>query len=673
VKKSSTAPVIVVVTILAFGLCCCLLVSIGVLYVLYQIGEEVSTANVNKPFPLLIDRSPTPPVIVIRPPVETVPLDTLSLLQSTTVPMNDLPDLACRLEGKCNLPLTMNPPAVPRQVGEQGRFWVTNMDTHENFRVYATLRYITPHVYFWVEDDLKSKEKQIATLAEAFENKIYPTNRAFFGSEWTPGVDDDPHIYILYARGLGYSIAGYYASTDEYHPLVHEYSNAHEMFVFNADAVGLGEQFTYGVLAHEFQHMIHWYLDRNEESWLNEGFSEVAAFLNGYNAGGFDWLYTLDPDLQLNDWPNNPSETSPHYGAGFLFLTYFLDRFGEEVTKDLIANPLNGLSSVDDVLRETNATDSLTNQPLTADDVFMDWVVTNYLMDGSVGDGRYYYHNYPDAPQANATETLETCPYEPVNWNVHQYGVDYIRITCRGNYILHFEGATLTHLLPTDPHSGSYAFWSNKGDESDMSLTRVFDFTSQDGAITLSYWTWYDLEEDYDYLYLEVSEDGQHWQIITTPSGTPEDPTGNNYGWGYNDRSGGGPVWIQETVDLSQYAGKAVQIRFEYVTDAAVNGEGFLLDDVSIPEIGYQTDFEADDGGWRGAGFVRVENRLPQTFRLALILRGGQTTVQMLTVSLDQTADIPLHLGEDLREAVLVISGTTRFTRELAAYRLSIH
>ena len=47
-----------------------------------------------------------------------------------------------------------------------------------------------------------------------------------------------------------------------------------------------------------------------------------------------------------------------------------------------------------------------------------------------------------------------------------------------------------------------------------------------------------------------------------------------------------------EEVDLSQFAGQKVQIRFEYITDAAVNGEGFLLDDVQIDAINYQEDFE---------------------------------------------------------------------------------
>ena len=201
-----------------------------------------------------------------------------------------------------------------------------------------------------------------------------------------------------------------------------------------------------------------------------------------------------------------------------------------------------------------------------------------------------------------------------------------------------------------------------------MTLTREFDLSEVDSA-TLEYWTWYDLEQDYDYLYLEVSEDGEHWDILTTPSGTDKDPSGNSYGWGYNGESGG---WIKESVDLSAYAGKKIQIRFEYVTDAAVNGKGFLLDDVSIPEINYETDFESDDGGWEGAGFVRVENRLPQEFRLALILqKDGEITVQKIPLQDDQTAEISFSLEEG-DSATLVVTGVTRFTREKASYEVSV-
>lgn len=672
--NKKTSPYIIIIAVIAVLLCCCILISSLGLYTLYQIGKNIDPYT--GIFPSLT-KTPSAPIVIKRPLAETVPLYTLMLLDNTVVPENNVPELACRLEDKCNVPLTLEPPATPRQVGERQTFWVSNVDTNENFQVPATLVYVTTHVYFWVQDGVDFKAKELEALAKNFENKIYPTNRAFFGSEWTPGVDGDPHIYILYARGLGSSLAGYYSSADEYNPLVHEYSNAHEMFLFNADTVDLGEKYTYGVLAHEFQHMIHWSLDRNEESWINEGFSEMAAFLNGYNVGGFDWLYTSNPDIQLTDWPNDPNATSPHYGAGFLFLTYFLDRFGENATKTLVADPGNGMKSVDETLQAIGATDPTTGQPISANDVVVDWMVTNYLLDKSAGDGRYVYHNYPEAPQVSPTENLSTCPVQ-VNYSVHQYGADYIQITCKGDYTLSFTGSTVTRLVPADPHSGSYTFWSNKGEESDMTLTRTFDFTDHNGPITLNYWTWYDLEEDYDYLYLEASEDGEHWQILAVPSGTAEDPSGNSFGWAYNGLSGGGPDWIQESVDLSQYAGKSVQVRFEYVTDAAVNGEGLMLDDVSIPEIGYQSDFENNDGGWNANGFVRIENVLPQTFRLALILKGRNTSIQMIPVTSDQTAQILLSIGDDpggrddVNEAILVVTGTTRYTREQANYSIEM-
>jgi hypothetical protein len=391
--------------------------------------------------------------------------------------------------------------------------------------------------------------------------------------------------------------------------------------------------------------------------------------LNGYDIGGFDWLYSMDPDLQLNDWPNDPSATTPHYGAGFLYVNYFLDRFGEEATQALVKDPENGLDSVDNVLRQIDATDPSTGQPIGADDVFIDWAVTNYLLDGSVGDGRFVYNNYLSAPQTSPTESVYECQGEPIGRTVKQYGVDYILINCSGDYTLRFEGSTIARLLPEDPYSGSYAFWSNKGDESDMTLTREFDFTGVSGSIDFTFQTWYDLEEDYDYLYFEVSEDGERWQIITTPSGTAEDPSGNSYGWAYNGVTGG---WMQETIDLSQYAGKKVFLRFEYVTDAAVNGEGMLIDDVAVDAIGYFSDFETDDGGWIPDGFVRVQNALPQTFRLALIEEGTATTVEMIQLDEDQTVEIPLSITGDVNSATLVVGGTTRFTREAGSYTIEI-
>jgi immune inhibitor A len=610
---------------------------------------------------------PTPDIV--RDPITPGAYDTLRNLEESIVPNNDLAEIAQRLEGKGEIPVTTGDQVVQLEKGAKEKFWVGNEDTHEHKKIDATLAYTGENIYFWVEDGVDFNKRDLENLADEFDKKIYPTNREFFGSEYKPGVDNDPHIYILFASGLGDNIAGYFSSIDSVNPLAHEYSNGHEMIYFSADNVGLGEEFTYGVLAHEFQHMIHWYQDRNESSWLNEGFSELSAFLNGYDIGGFDYAFISNPDLQLNDWPNDPDATTPHYGAGFMFVTYFLDRFGEKATQALVADKDNGMDSVDGVLKTLAITDPETSQSVTADSVFADWVVANYLMDGNVADGRYTYHNYPQAPKANDTEGIYLCPMDWQERTVSQYGTDYIKFTCTGTLNLMFEGSTGVGVVPQDAYSGYYAFWSNKGDESDMTLTQEFDFTDTSGPLTLTYKTWYDLETDYDYIYLEASEDGQTWKILDTPSCTTDDPSGNSYGCGYNGTTDG---YIEEKVDISQFAGKKVRLRFEYITDAAVNGEGFLLDDVTIPEVNYETDFEKGNGGWEGSGFVRIENRLPQTYIISLIKNGSVTNVERITLNDDQTYSLPIEIGNSVNDVVLVVSGSTRFTRQTASYRFKL-
>jgi immune inhibitor A len=663
-EKNTNLPAIVIGIVVL--LCCiCVLVG-GMLWYGYFTLAQVSPLT-DSPMSSTNGGTPTPEPQVTRPPVDSISNGTLETLQNTIVPLNDPRALACRLKDLCNVPQVIATSAAPRFVGDTDSFWVHNLDTNTNNRVQAVLRYATPHMYFWVEDGVTYNERELKALADDFENKIYPTTREFFGEEWSPGMDGDEHIYILYARGLGFSIAGYFSSADSVHPLIHEYSNGHEMFLFNADNTPLGSPFTYGVLAHEFQHMIHWNQDANETSWLNEGASELAAFINGYDPGGFDWFYISNPDLQLNDWPNDQNGTTPHYGAAFLFMTYFLDRFGEDATKALVRHPANGLESVDIVLEEAAATDPLTGGAITADAFFMDWAVTNFLLDKAFGDGRFIYNNYPSARRASPTETFYTCPQDSVLRTVRQYGVHYIGIECAGEYTLSFTGSTVTKLLPADPYSGDFAFWSNKGDSSNMTLTREFDFTDVSAPIELSFRTWYDIETDWDYLYLEASEDGELWEILLTPSGTGTNPSGNSYGWGY---TGVTSDWIEEKVDLSKFAGRKVFIRFEYITDAAVNGEGFLLDDVEVAAINYRSDFEADDGGWQADGFARIQNVLPQTFGLALILT-NDSSVTMIPLNEDQTAEIPFSLKSG-EKAVLVISGATRFTREPASYQIEI-
>ncbi|MCX6072660.1 MAG: immune inhibitor A [Chloroflexi bacterium] len=675
-QGSSVKWLVIGIVVVLVG-CLCIVVAVvggGVLAGLWATNQEglVPTVSSEEYFD---EPTAVPLATVVGPESGTIPdaaLETERQLIAADVPVVDLLDLAVRLKGIQNPPRVVAETAAAIPVGTVRTFWASNTDDDTNFQVDAKLAYASDHVYFWVEQGVDYQKRDVENLVKVFEERSYPNNREFFGSEWTPGVDGDVHLYVLFAGNLGDNIAGYYSSSDEYAPMVREYSNAHEMFYINSDTVELGDVFTDSVMAHEFQHMIHWYRDRNEQSWLNEGFSTLSELLNGFDIGGSDYAYAMEPDIPLTYWPS-PVE-GRHYGQSFLFLAYFLDRFGEEATRALVADAANGLVSIDQVLADLGAQDPDSGQILTADDVYADWAVAAVLNDPSVEDGRFAYDRYAEAPTIELSDEFESCPLTETR-TVEQYGLDGIALRCSGDWSVSFEGSTLTQVVPADPHSGDFAFWTNRGDESDMKLTRAFDLTYVSGEVSAEYWLWYDIEEDWDYVYFEVSDDGgETWKILTTPSGTAYNPTGNSYGWGYTGFSGGvdGGEWIQESVDLSAYAGEEILLRFEYITDAAVNGDGLLLDDFSIPALDYATDFESDDEGWQAEGFVRMYNRVPQTYRLMLIEQTRETTVRPIEVDAEQRAEFEISLGGDVDEAILMVIGTSRHTWQPAPYRISL-
>jgi hypothetical protein len=594
----------------------------------------------------------------------------LAMLENTLIPTADLNQLAEKFEGKRNIPTNLTTAPINYQVGDKLSFYVVDTDTNETRVARATLQYETEHIYFWIEDGVSFDKRNLKTLVDRFANQIYPTNQEFFGKEWLPGVDNDPHLYIFYGNGLGEQVAGYCSSTDVVLPVAHEYSNAHEMFYINAEGQTLTDPYTLSVMAHEFQHLIHGYHDANEELWVNEGFSELATFLNGYDAGGFDYLFSYDPDLQLNYWPSNPDESTAHYGASFLFVTYMLDRFEEDFTRAVVADEDNGMVSIDKVMQEQGIIDPLNGERETADGLFSDWAVANYLKDSSVLDGRYDYHNYTDGPQMSPTETLYDCGNASVNGDVHQYGTDYIELSCDGSFEVTFSGRSVVDVLPLPSEDHGKFWWSNRGDSSEITLSREFDFTAVSAPILMTYDTWYEIETDYDYLYLLASVDGGNWQIVDTPSCTLSNPAGNSYGCAYNGMSDG---WITETVDLSQFAGHKVTLMFDYVTDGAVTEDGFALDNLSIPAVDYVESFDENDGGWDPAGFVWIENLVPQTFLVSLVNTANvDEPVSSFTVEAGETLKFSFNGDSSAGELAIVISGSNRFTRQTAQYTLQI-
>ncbi len=688
--------IVIVVVVLLIVCSCCLCGGFGFLF---YMRNAPSTPT---PTPVLLPVTPVNPVTPVDPdtpvtpglpPTRSAPLpdetaETLAALQEAQVPDSDLHELGIRFLGvPSDTPTTTHTVSPDYPIGFRRQFNVSNVDNDEQFEIYATLVYKTEHVYMWVEENASVDNNKLKKAADLFEKHTYPTNREFFGSEWTPGVDNDPHLSILHARNLGDTVAGYFSSPDSYVRTVRDDSNEMEMFYINIDNVTIGDDFYNGVLAHEFQHMIHWNNDRNEATWLNEGCSELAMELNNraypggnYDVGGSEYAYLRRPDTQLTTWPEGSAgDASPNYGGSYLFMSYFLDQFGEDATKALVNHTENSMESVDMVLSEN------LGLSLNHEDVFANWTIANLLDDTALDAGQYGYRDITvSTPRLDATYRMRTAPFTNRS-TVNQYGVDYIKVQSKTPVRFSFTGSTQTALMDTQAYSGKYLWWSNREDESDARLTRIVDL-SDATEVELRFWSWYYIEEDWDYAYVvvgttdagvipgDVNSDDIRWEILDDQSlgCRSTNPNGNNFGCGLTGKSD----WVQLTADLSAYAGQEIALRFEYITDAAVNQAGFAIDDVEIIADGqrlFGDDMEKDgDSGWIAEGFVRHANVLPQQWIVQLVTYGATPEVQRLLMLNGASGEWVIPMSNQQDEAVIVISALAPVTTEVATYELSL-
>lgn len=587
----------------------------------------------------------------------------LDALLKAEVHERDLYALTRRLKNISQpIPKVVNDSAPSFKVGDQRVLWVADEPNKKHFTTTATLRYVTPHVYAWVQNGARVDDNALKKSVDIFDGKIYPTDRQFFGSEWSPGVDNDAHVNIF--NGFVPGVGGYFSSADEYPSIVNPFSNQGEWFYINTNDVQPGGSNYEGVLAHEFQHMIHWNNHKNADTWLNEGMSELAMKLNGYSVGGSDTAFLRAPDTQLNAWREDPNASVPHYGGSFLFQSYFLERFGEKMTQEVVREQVTGFAGYEAVLDRART-------GFHFNDVFQDWVVANILNDPSVGGGRYAYKDLRS--KATIQSSATTYPFNKSGGTVHQYATQYVDLKSPaqpGNYSLTFQGSTSVALAGAEPHSGQFFWYSNRGDDSGMMLTRAFDLRSVKQA-TLSAWLWWDIEKDYDYAYVEVSTDGgATWGTQKGQHTTDSNPNGHNYGNGFTSRS---DQWIEERFDLNAYSGKEIMVRFEYLTDDAYNATGLLVDDISIPELNYRDDAENGDGGWQADGFARIGNHLPQKFAVQIVKFGAQTIVTRLALDANNRAQVALQgFGGNVTRVVVAISGLTPVTTETATFTLSV-
>ncbi|GAB4148748.1 MAG: immune inhibitor A [Candidatus Promineifilaceae bacterium] len=593
------------------------------------------------------------PAGIVQQPAAAGSFADLDALRQSDYPVHDYYESARRLSDMAVGQRTVSAPAYA--VGDS-RVFIT-----DSGRSKATLVVVTDHLYFWVEDGLDLDVEALVAAAEQLETDYLPRLRHLFGDIWQPGMDNDAHFSVLHLEQFAsHDEIGYFDSGDEYPRTINTASNEQEIIYLNMEFLEVGDEWYLGTLVHEIEHLIQWYVDGNEATWLDEGLAQLAETANGLDSVDtyLDWL--AQPDIQLNRWNYEDDDAVyAHYGAAYLLSLYVWEQLGEEAVRELSRHSANGLEAVQEVLR--------TYRPETSLEQFLaDWAAANWL-DGESPLPRYGYEQlHLRDPHTNAQ--VKRLPYAGVE-ELSQFGVDYVELSLSGPVTITFAGDTLTPLAAVPPRSGSRMWLAPPLDNLSAQLTQAFDLTGLSQA-TLNFWAWYDLEPEWDFAYVAVSVDaGTTWSLLDL-----EHATAGQYGPAFGGRSAGErddqDGWVAESISLDAYVGGEVWLRFELLTDSALTNGVFAVDDIAIPELNYGSDAETGDDGWQAAGFVRTGWQLPQIWSVQLIENDNLAQPRSIALNALNQGQLALNLGR--RGGVLVIMPQTPFTGQPASYWLQI-
>jgi hypothetical protein len=571
-------------------------------------------------------------------------------------PWRDPLDLAVRLRGvSAATPLVAPVAPAPLVTAYAERFWILNQRTAQLFQTNAAVRLVTDHAYWFVETDMDERAAQadLERSATVFESRTYPLIHRYFGAEPKPGVDRDGHI--VFFLGNVPDVAAYFSSADAYPRTINPRSNVHDMIYVNLNALRPGTAAFDSTITHEFQHMATFAHCPSQEGWVDEGASELAMRIAGYEAPP-PLAFAMHPDVQLTTWSTQPADVNRHYQASYLFLRYVAERAGGwDALPDLLATCARGEDLFSAYLAQNPIASDL-------DSLFSDWTVANLVQDASLADGRFGYAG--GGFHASATGRLTG--QNPFLGSVPQWAANYVELPATAGRAI-FSGDPAVALIGASVDPGG-VWWSNRGDSLDSRLTRHLDLSGLDAA-TLRFKVWYDVEGHFDFVYLSVSRDGgRTWQVLHGRQTTSDRGAGNNYGEGWTGSTG--TDWVDEQVDLTPFVGAEVLLRFEYVTDQSYNGPGFAFKDVRIPELGLDEPGAVEDV-WSPEGWVRVDAPIRERWNLRLVRwTASGVSVDPVAVQPDGTATIPLD--EAASRSVLVVAPTAPRTLVPANYSLTL-
>lgn len=523
----------------------------------------------------------------------------------------------------------------------------------------VTDEYVFPNPYgcFRFEDRISAS--QLNYMLGEFDDVIYPTNTSIFGEPLPRGVEgkktwilihnirDDSYYYG--PEGVDERcnpatftyIGGYFSASEDAE------NNKNMIHIDSGDwerRIGPDVDFPYmyeTVFAHEFEHLLHFDRDPDESLWVDEGLANLAAFLCGYgHQAQFIAPYLVyHPITSLTHWGG----LLENYGATYLFALYLYEHFGGiPFISSLVQEDDNGIEGIKKTLAAFGHKETFA-------EIFDNWTIANYIDNTSKAGGKYGYRNLEIGTTDTWGYTIEyvlgnlwwgppaAAPFSvSSDWffgiEPQPYTAHYLRFTNEGKVEASLDGDDFSGITA---YSGSYEWYSGAEAYAWRSYYQTFNIPA--GGATLHFWTYYEIEEDWDYGYVEVYDRNTgEWYTLDAPGtvdyvanpqdnpNTPDDREPGNYEaagrWhAFTGYSGG---WIPITMDLSPFAGHSVDLYFTTWQDSSFTLQMMYVDDISISEIGFSDDVEGGEDGWvttgwyitdgiqeNGFGFVAIDTK----------------------------------------------------------------
>jgi len=329
-------------------------------------------------------------------------------------------------------------PMPEYNVGDTRLFWVWDLAVMPpvDIQIPVTCRAKGDFCYIWVSDEEWGDpvtEEDVDGVFTVWEEQtplesmnpsmgIYEIATTTFGAA-PDELDNDVRIHILFfdiGSFQGFTFDGYFNAYDQMtdtEAQANGYrSNECEILYLDCDPSDPDDPYMLGVLAHEFQHMIHWNHDQNETAWVDEGCSQLNWFLCGFGTDGAERNFANHPNNDLTSW----DQTTSDYGQVTLFMLYLFEHYG-------------GIPSIQSIVHHTgNSFQGIKHGLLELGwffdekQIMSEWAIANILDDPDLDHGQYGYSRF-DPPSFNIAETFSSYPVSTEESSLNNWAAGYYR------------------------------------------------------------------------------------------------------------------------------------------------------------------------------------------------------------------------------------------------------